>query len=374
MKLLLLEFHFMSLELLAMLIPVAIVVILMKYWLHMTISWWEAGAQLVAALVIVGFTYQAGINAKMRDHQFLNGVVTEKKKERVACEHSYQCNCRSDSDGGTSCDTCYEHLNDWDWNVYTNAGTKPDNQFTIARVDRRGSRTPPRWTQVQIGEPVALRREFDNYILGAPDSLFHRIAAERQLPSYPTAFDYMRTNRVISDGVVVPDLPLWNTRLTEILSVLGPQKQSNVVIVFTNSPSDSYAEDLRNRWLGGKKNDTIVVIGSPSYPEIQWVGVFSWSRSDMLNVSLRNDILEMGTVDREALLGVIQSNVAEHFVRRSMSEYEYLRSEITPTPGFLIIGWLLAILAPLMIGFYFHARNDGGGLREFNNRPRRFRL
>lgn len=359
----------MHLELIAMFVPVLLVVIVMKYYFGRTITWLEVAIQTVAALAIVGGTYYAGIKSRMQDTQFLNGVVTSKERETVACEHSYQCHCRTDSDGHESCDTCYEHPYDYDWDVYTNAGTGDDAEFTIDRIDRQGRDEPPRWTEVKVGEPVALERTFDNYILGAPQSIFHAVSAGKSLPAYPKGFDYSHVNRVITDGVNVPDLNAWNDDLTRMLSVLGPKKQVNVIIVLTKKPSSAYGDELRNGWLGGKKNDVVVVLGTTHYPDIAWADVFSWSKHDMLNVALRNDLTELKRADRATVIPTIQRDVSQYFERRPMAEYAYLRAEIEPTPVFRIIGWLLAVLAPLGIGIYFHFREDGEiGISSFSSR------
>jgi hypothetical protein len=359
----------MNLELLFMFVPVIVVVATVKYFFHETITWGELAIQIAASTIIVAGTYQAGLNSRMKDREFLNGVVIGKDYRRVSCEHSYSCNCSTDSTGSTSCSTCYEHFTDYDWEVYTDAGPKDASTFLIDRVDRQGWRKPARWDAVQLGEPVALEHAFDNYILAAPDSLFHKVGQTRKLPGYPASYDYHRADRVIADGVSIPDIKAWNADLTTALSVIGPKKQANVVIVFTNDPSTLYAEDLRTKWLGGKKNDIVAVIGTPNYPEIAWAQVFSWSKKDLLNVSLRNDLTELGRAERGAVLATIETNVMEHFERRPMAEYEYLKGEIEPTPAFRIVGWILAILAPLALGLFFHIHDTFG-----NETNRRFRL
>ncbi len=271
----------MTFDLMMMFVPVILIVTVMKFAFQRTISWSEAGIQFGVAIVLVFTIWQIGLHSRMTDRQFLNGVVTEKERVSVSCTHSYACHCRRDSKGNQTCDTCYEHSRDYDWMVYTNAIKGSDGQFEIARVDRQGKWTPDRWAVVRVGEPVALERSFDNYIMASPDSVYHTKSNNTALPKYPSAYDYSRADRVLVDGVTVPDLPVWNQRLTEILSVLGPSKQSNVIIVFTKSPSAQFATDLRNSWLGGKKNDTVVVVGTPNYPQIAWVDVFSWSKSDL---------------------------------------------------------------------------------------------
>lgn len=355
----------MNFELLAMFIPVIIIVGVMKYYFHNTITPGEAAIQFCVSALLVFGVYQIGLKSRMADTQFLNGVVTSKSKDWTSCEHSYECNCTTDSKGNRSCSTCYEHSNDWDWNVYTNANKM---SFTVERIDSRGSYAPPRWTQVMVGEPVAMEGSFDNYVLAAPDSLFHSIPGVKKMPAYPQGYDYSRADRLVLDGVTVPDAALWNAQLSQMLSTVGPAKQANVVVVVTDYPSPDYADALKTSWLGGKKNDVVVVVGAPQYPKIAWVDVFSWSKRELLNVSLRNDISELKTINRDAVIGTISKNVTAYFERRPMAEYEYLKDEITPTPAFLVFGWILAFALPLGIGWFCHRNDNLTPRRRFNGR------
>lgn len=62
----------------------------------------------------------------MIDTQILSGRVTDKIKESVSCEHSYSCNCIRTCNGkscSTHCSTCYEHSNDYDYNIHSTIGT-----------------------------------------------------------------------------------------------------------------------------------------------------------------------------------------------------------------------------------------------------------
>ena len=86
----------------------------------------ELAVQLAVQAVIaiggaIGLHY-----ANMFDREVWNGVVSSKDSEHVSCSHSYQCNCHESCSGSgkdkschESCDTCYEHSYDVDWNVFT---------------------------------------------------------------------------------------------------------------------------------------------------------------------------------------------------------------------------------------------------------------
>ena len=330
-----------------------------KIW-NTDISWQEMFLNILIITVACVSVWQLGRYSKMSDVEIWNGQVTGKEQVRVSCEHSYSCNCKTDSKGSTSCDTCYEHMNDWDWEVQSTAGN-----FNIDRIDRRGSDEPPRWTKVSGGQPVAIQHNYDNYIKATPMSLFHeQRAVEKQfvgkIPPYPSnTYDYHYVDRVISVGVPIPDLASWNTDLAMMLRNIGPQKQANVVIVFVNVSDPNFADALNRAWLGGKKNDVIVVVGSTSNLSIDWVRVLSWTDEKLLLVQLRDELKSLKVVDKTKFMSIISSNVMKTFKRKPMADFEYLKDEIDPDDWVVMLVGVIASLGSLGLTafFYFYEVN-----------------
>lgn len=338
-----------------------------RYIWRTSISWEEMGLNIALCIMLTGGIWYLGVYSATSDTEVLNGRVTGKERVWTSCEHSYQCNCRQesscDSKGNctshTVCDTCYEHSNDYNWVVHADIG-----QFTIARVDRQGVHEPPRFTIVAKDQPVALPHHFTNYIKAAPESLFNNETLSlikewrAELPPYPLAFyDYHYVNRVIPVGVPLPDLPSWNHELALLLRELGPQKQANVVIVFTKSANPMYAKALEAHWLGGKKNDIVVVLGTPEYPKIAWAGVVSWTDQELFKVELRDALIDLKEVDRGKVLATIRAKTMARFVRKPMADFEYLKYEIEPPLWAMILAIMMAIGGSLGLSFYFK-KND----------------
>jgi hypothetical protein len=359
---------YMDLTFLLLCIPAIVIPLIAKYVFKTTITGKELALNIAIALLVVGGTIYAGRYSQTADVEIINGEVTGKRRDTVSCSHSYSCNCRTVTSGSgsnrtssTSCDTCYEHRNDYDWLVLSNVG-----KFEIDRIDKQGSRTPPRWERVEKGQPVALENTYTNYIKGAAHSLFHSIEGEHKfsLPPYPTVYDYQYANRVLVDGVKVPNINEFNGRLANALKVIGPSKQANVVVVITKNPSAMYAKALKNRWLGGKKNDVVVVIGAPDYPAIAWVDVFSWAKSDIVNVALRNEIYELKTVDPESVVAAVTRVVLKEYVRKPMEEFEYLKDEVEPPTWVVILAAVFATLGSGLLAWGFHRHDVFGDERR----------
>ena len=324
-----------------------------KIW-HADITWQEMVINILIVVAACVTVWQMGRFSKMEDVEIWNGAVISKEQERVSCEHSYSCNCRTDSKGSSSCDICYEHLNDWNWVVRSTAG-----DFNIDRIDRRGSKEPPRWTVVQFDQPVALAKPYDNYVKAAPMSIFHeQRETEKQfasmIPPYPSGIhDYHYVNRVIPVNVTIPDIIDWNTHLAMTLRSLGPTKQVNVVLVFVNTSNPLYADALNRAWLGGKKNDVVVVIGTTQYPKIDWVRVLSWTDEEIFKVQLRDAVFDQKTVDKTQTMSIISTHIVQTFKRKSMKDFEYLKDEIQPDTEIVVLVALMAIVGSISLTIFF---------------------
>lgn len=322
------------------------------------ITWAEMALNIGIVCVLMSGVWYAGNYSATSDTEIWSGTVKNKAKVRVSCEHSYSCNCTTSTnkDGSTTetCDTCYDHSYDVDWRVKTNIG-----DFNIRRTDRRGLNTPPRWTQVQVGEPASLEKGYTNYVQAVAESLFNedKQYAERyakQIPNYPSVYDYYRIDRVIDVDVGVKDLKQWNADLSGIMRELGPKKQANINIVFVNNPDSKYIYGLRSAWEGFEKNDIVIAVGSTNYPKIDWVQVQSWSKNKLFNVTARDELTDLGTINREQFIATIDHITKEHFVRRPMAEFEYLKDEIEPPMWAMIIAMLIAFVGSPALTWWFH--------------------
>ena len=303
------------------------------------------------------------------DMEVWNGEITKKVSEHVSCEHSYSCNCRSDKDGKTTCDTCYEHDYDVNWELENTAG----DDIKIRRVDRQGMIPPPRWLSAQVGDAVAQTHRFVNYVMGAKDSLFNTkeqktlIAQYKSMiPDYPDdVFDYYKINRVLTVGnIQMDDLKrsAWNQQLSLMLRPLGPRKQVNVIIVLTTVQDPNFANALRAAWLGGKKNDVVVVVGSSTYPKVDWTRVFSWSDNEAFKIGLADAIQDKGALDPVDTTTLIGGWVNRDFSRKHMKGFSYLAWESAPSMGACVLIAIASFLSILGVTYMF-----------LNNTPRRRR-
>ncbi|ADM79930.1 hypothetical protein phiAS5_ORF0087 [Aeromonas phage phiAS5] len=334
-----------------------------KFWFKRTYTYGEMAANAAIAVALTGLVYGMGAYRAMYDTEILSGYVTSKERTWVSCSHSYDCRCRqvrtcSGSGKNRSCsttrqcDTCYEHSNDWDWDVHTTVGN-----FEIDRIDRRGTLEPPRFSKVVIGDPAAREHGYTNYIKAAPDSLFAHDknlieAYKNKIPKYPEVYDYYNVNRVINlTGANTKD---WNMYLSEALKSLGKDKQLNIIAVLTNEPLE-FSQALFYNWAGGKKNDVVMAFGiEKGTNKVAWFQSTSLGNgmgNQELHITLRNE-----SVDKEISLDLLKQNVsiiANKYNRLPMEQFEYLKDQSEPPLWVVILALVMGIGSSIAVGYFF---------------------
>ena len=298
------------------------------------------GCSVVITLISLGIVF-----SDLHNTELLHGQVTSKERQTVSCEHSYSCNCRtttnSQGHSTTECDTCYEHSNDYDWVVKSTVG-----EIEIKRIDEQGKKEPPRFTSVQKGDPVAVESWYIDYVSASSKSLFN-LSQHSTNPvnvKYPSVYDYYNTNLVINQSSVSKEVvQQMNSELRMHLRTLAAKKQSNIIVVLTNKDR-SFANDIQYAWNNGRKNDQVVVIGVGDANNIAWAYAFGWSKNQMVNIAIRDELQQMETFDGTEVINTITKNVEKYFNRTPMAEYKYLLSDVeVPT-------WAIIFIMLLQIG------------------------
>lgn len=346
---------------------VSLVVAAASFVLSRHITWKEFVAQVAVQAVVAAVASWIVSCVNVRDTEIWNGRVLKKDYAHVSCEHSYRCNCTdvctTDSKGNRTChevcQTCYEHSYDVSWYVHTSNG----ELITIDRVDRQGTDTPPRWQSVVIGDPTAVEHSYDNYVKAAPGSLFRRQglkdAYAGRLPSYPRGvYDYYRANRlVVAPGACVADAEAWNRDISELNADLGRSKQANIMVVVAQDVPHDWFHALEEEWVGGKKNDVSLVVSVDRSGTIQWAHVMCWTTNELFKVRLRDDVVAVGKLDRQAILSALRTDVGSLFQRKPMKDFQYLEAESRPSTAQWAIGTIVSVLVALGLAWFFHVHD-----------------
>lgn len=324
-----------------------------------TITWKEILVGVAIQTAVIATVFYTGVYSKGHDIQILNGRVVNKTMDRVSCGHSYSCNCISSCNKSgctTTCQTCYEHSFDIDWNVRSTVGS-----ITIPRIDRQGLKEPPRYTSVQVGEFFAKESSYFNYIKASPLTIFDKnlLNNDTQIPSYLTVHDHYRLNRVSNYRSQYNNgFHTLNEYLNESLKTLGSKKKVNVYVLF-HGENKEFVDTLKAKLYGGKINDVVVAIKASKEGELDSVDVFSWSRNDLVNIKIRDAILDMKTIgDMKLLSDIITVNIEKEYVPRSVEEFQYLKSNIRPSDTIIWVLWIFGLAFPFIWGYIAHRHLD----------------
>lgn len=338
--------------LLLMVLPTLMAIGAMLYFKG-KVTYLEFFGQIGAVALVVALGFGVSYWSGTADTEVWNGQITAKQPQvPVSCEHSYQCNphpCNCDSKGhcSTCYDTCYEHHHDYDWDLAASTG----ELLSIDRIDRQGLDMPPRWAAAYVGEPYSSQHTFTNYIKVNPDSVLLGTKGDMQrwgklVPSYnDKIYDYYYHDPVLNMGVPGVDAKVWNWLIREVNKQLGPVKQVNVIVILVPANDRSYMYALKDAWLGGKKNDVVMVIGSQDGHQVGFADVMSWSTNKALGVDLKNRIQDIGSLDRrDDIQQAILATVKAEFVRMHMHDMKWLMRSFQPSGAAMLWLFILALL------------------------------
>ena len=162
----------------------------------------------------------------------------------------------------------------------------------------------------------------------------------------------------------MPDIVEWNRGLTELNADLGKKKEVNIIVAVVANADKKVLYGFEEAWVGGKKNDFVVIICVSSYPAIDWVQVMSWTRAEELKVNIRDRIQDIGCLcRRDEILATIGSLVDEKFVRRPWEDFKYLVAGAKPPTWALVLIWILGVGVSTWQTIYFY-KEDPFGDRE----------
>lgn len=309
----------------------------------------------------IGISFASVLVVRMgatNDTEIVNGKITEKVREHDTYERSYKCRCRTNSKGTETCSTCYETRYTVEWIAKSTVG-----DFKLKSLDRSSRSVyltpdPDIYTRIGIGEPASAKRTYTNYVQAIPESLYTptskavRERLAKHIPSYPdTIYDRWKNDHVVSADTNIADLNDWNLDVANALRDVGPEKQVNLIFMVTSSNDPAIEFAVRDAWDNGNKNDVIVIVGAPNYPQVEFVRILTWSKNELFKIELADAVVEYGKADK-GLVPIAIKQINKNFERRKMKEFEYLSNEISmPMWGIILV---LCLIMAATFGVYFY--------------------
>lgn len=162
------------------------------------------------------------------------------------------------------------------------------------------------------------------------------LADTLHLYKYPSIDKYQQQTAIIGcdmRGFVTPnEYDSWYNQLLYINGSLGNWKQSKVFLLFyPNTSTEDIAIQQQSYWKGGNKNEMCICIGYNSYSgKLNWVRCFSWCENKRIEVELREDIMELNTLNGNLfkLNDIIKHDIIKYFNRRHFKQFNYITVEL----------------------------------------------
>lgn len=364
---------------LILLVPV-IVALIARLKFKITITWIETGVQILLVSVILTGVWFAGTYSQTHDTEIWNGEVAAKVRNHGHYIRTYQCNCYTTCSGSGSnqsctqhCSTCYEDHYTVDWFLKSNIG-KIRLKYRDSLSRRVYKETDPAiYTAAYVGEPCSTENSYTNYIKAVPESIFNMKDTSGfehfadLIPQYPVMYGKYHVDHVLAMGIEDIKLRDWNNYLAEKTKILGPAKQANVIFIIVNTADQIYRHALETAWLGGKKNDVIVMAGVTNYPKIDWVDTITLGQNagnSLMTVEMRDELMTIGSIeDHVTILDTISKVIMTRFDRKPMTNYEYLKDDIEPPTWVMILAFILAFVLSAGLTWIFRVYDPFGSNR-----------
>jgi hypothetical protein len=351
------------------------------------VVWWEWLVGSAAAFLVAGIVHWTSFNSQTADFETWSGQITHARQfsawEEFFQEAVYRTETYTTGSGKnkqTHTRQVFSHWRDCTrWHnehfvCYSNIDTShfiSKDQYnhwkTQWKNERkiRGDRSTLEHNSRQIGgdpfdyetscpssiiEPIHCQKSVVNR-LKAAQSVFNFVKVspetEKLLFKYPESNNPFSSNRVLGTTTSKISAKQW-----DILNAkLGPIKKVNLIIVGFDSSDHTLAESQKALWIGGKKNDLVLVYGNG------WSRVFGWSDSDILKRDLEQLLLQ-NPVD-ENFLPQIERLIFAEYEKTNWHKFDHLSVEPNGWAWFWF--WFCLIITQVGLWIFFH----GNGVDKF---------
>lgn len=345
---------------------------LAKRIFHSTINWTEMLIQIGAITLLTFGVWSAGKYGQTVDTEVWNGYVISKDRNHGHYVEPYDCHCTTKTSCSgygkkkscTSrrvCQTCYRDHYTVTWTADTTVGNVQFDHLDRTSRSVYSAPDPTLYKQCIVGEPASREHTYTNYIQAVPNSLFHDASAsvspyQDKVPAYPKVYNFYRINRVVGDMSNHPMAAQINQNLNNALKTLGKEKQVNIVVILTDIDDPSYRYVVEHAWLGGEKNDAIVIVGLDGN-KITWSDTITWALNkgnELFNVKMRDGVTKLGTLDPTTFSSFVVSTIKSTYDRPEMAQFAYLEDEIDPPSWVIVLAVIIAIGGSIGLTFVFH--------------------
>ncbi len=152
-------------------------------------------------------------------------------------------------------------------------------------------------------------------------------ATKYNLYKYPVIDNYQQHNLLGLDSLrfIESRRKIAAAKMFEYFNgYYGPKRKLRVYVLFFNNKSIDIAVKQKNYWDGGNKNEVVICIDvDRNTGKLNWVYPITWTENKRISVDLREDIMNMDTLNLTKLYYVVEKST-EAFTYRDFHQYDYL--------------------------------------------------
>jgi len=343
---------------------------------------------LAITLILIGSYFLLfSTTTDLVDNEVYNGKIVKIIKEEPY-DYNYDCSTKTcDSTGNcrTIQKTCTStepekryivtsnkekiNISKLEWNISKNdfrakeTKTYRSNQTSFSKLRGEGDI----WIVIPNKQiPTSVEHSYINYVVVAKHNIVNRKALEsdinyhineKTLLPYPTLYSNKYGATLLNRVIDTTNSGLASSYLKELNMVamrVGKSKQANPIIYITNQGRD-FKNILETYYKGGKKNDTILILGVDDKKDIVWADSISWSKTVDFSINIGNVFTDskfnLNEVDK--IVSTFENSIVKYYIRKPMEEFKYLSENITLPIGWQVFIFLLNVITSFFLFRYF---------------------
>lgn len=394
---------------LSMLIPIIGCFLAYTIWKHKFV-WWELLVPTAACFIFVLITKFSVEKALLSDTEYRGGLIVEARYYESwetwvtkTCSERYACGSYTTGTGKNRTthtkyctryyDCSYCDRNSAYWVAYDNQGHNwyiSEEEYHRLRVQwnagpqfvelnrsikyrngcgKDGDMYSIRWSGDMLkSESSTWVTPYDNHVQVSKSNFDLRDISEKEakrygLYEYPKVDGFKQKNILGLDSLtfLAENYKRGAHKMFEYFNGNnGPTRKIRVfVLLFHDKPID-VAIKQRSYWDGGNKNEVVICIDvDKATGKLNWVYPFTWGENKRIKIDLREDIMNLKTLNFTSLYHVVDKST-EGFVYRDFHQFDYLSVD----PPTWEVWFVYIFTLGITIGFLYY-----GYQNEFEDTP-----
>ena len=352
--------------------------------------WWEYLLQLVIPIGIVMAMYHITTHARVMDTEYWgNTIVTVTHQERYErwdpCKSTYSCNCRTDSNGNETCDTCcdpgcvsygpyYHAINENGLEImlseadYRKIANKFKNEKNTGKQKgdscKKGYLYEAKWDgEYNTYQIHVTKHRYENKVrhnkIFVPESVTKK--EKSQTYPYPSISGVDQVH-IIGEWHDDYDKSQAEHRLDFHNGMYGPRPRDRsgqikvFILLFKDQPK-SVARLQKGLWQRGNKNEYTLMLGWDSKTQkISWYDDMTFEMSGKCSNRIKKYVYDNPDLKLEVLASEMSNILAEHWLRREFTPLNAL-IKLDPPKWLWVVGILLGIVLGIL-GLFIFTSNE----------------